>query len=224
MRCHECGGALVQKSGRLQFTDQFAGPFTVRSVEYSECEKCGDRLFSPHAARQIEEARERTLQDVLQSQPISAFVSRAEAATILGISRQALHKHRRIRRGFIFRTRFGDTTVYLRKSVDLFKATGDGRFLLRESERIEHAPEMEQVFRYDVSFVGNMIRLARAFTGQVQLRFESQPQGIPWRLPPLREAVLERLWDVLNNKDKKVYGKAEKAPIQSPGNLNPVAA
>ncbi len=62
--------------------------------------------------------------------PISAFLSSAETATILGISRQALHKHRRISRGFIFKTSFGGNQVYLKKSVKRFLEKADGRFKL----------------------------------------------------------------------------------------------
>jgi hypothetical protein len=62
--------------------------------------------------------------------PISAFLSSAETAAVLGISRQALHKHRRISRGFIFQTTFGGSKVYLKESVEHFRKKGDGRFKL----------------------------------------------------------------------------------------------
>jgi len=70
-------------------------------------------------------------------------VTSSEAARILDISRQALHKNRRIKNGFIFHTRFGNGIVYLRKSVELFKETGDGRYPLwkyldHTSDKKEH--------------------------------------------------------------------------------------
>jgi len=134
MRCYQCGGRYIAKHESLEFTDNYIGPFTVETAEYFECDKCSDYLFSPETSKRIEKARRLALEKKLQSLPITDFVTAAEAATILGISRQALHKHRRIRRGFIFQTQLSDKTVYLRKSVDLFKETGDGRFQLVEPE------------------------------------------------------------------------------------------
>jgi hypothetical protein len=85
-------------------------------------------------AKRIEERRYEILKQWLQSQPLNAFISATETASILGISRQALHKHKRIRRGFIYCTTFGEKKVrlYLKNSVLQFKKTGDGRFPLRQ--------------------------------------------------------------------------------------------
>ena len=61
---------------------------------------------------------------IITAQPIKDFVTATEAAELLGVSRQALHK-----RGgrLIYRTMFGRRWYYLRSSVLLFKDTGDGR-------------------------------------------------------------------------------------------------
>jgi hypothetical protein len=134
MRCLECGGEYVVRRGTLQVPDPYVGPLTVGPIEYMKCGKCGDYMFSGDAARRIEEAEETALQGILRSQPLGAFLSASETAALLGISRQALHKHRRIRRGFIFQTEFGGKTVYLKSSVDLFRKQGDGRFVLRQPE------------------------------------------------------------------------------------------
>jgi hypothetical protein len=130
MKCYECGGTYIKKQGDIQTTDRYIGPFTVKSISYLKCDKCGDYLFSPEASKQIEHARLQTLDEILQAQPLSQFASATEVAQILNISRQALHKNRRIRHGFILQTRFGDKMIYLRESVLLFKVNGDGRFPL----------------------------------------------------------------------------------------------
>ena len=67
---------------------------------------------------------------LITDKPVDSFVIATEAASMLGISRQAFHKHRRIQRGFIYKTNFGGKTVYLKESVLHFKETGDGRFPL----------------------------------------------------------------------------------------------
>lgn len=135
MRCYQCGGEYIAREEDLELTDEYIGPFIVEGAEYFECDKCGDYLFSPKTSELIETARRLALEKLLKSMPIKDFVTGAEAARILGISRQALHKHRRIRRGFIFQTRFDEKTIYLRKSVELFKEMGDGRFKLVEPDR-----------------------------------------------------------------------------------------
>ncbi|MEA2039714.1 MAG: hypothetical protein U9N82_07750 [Thermodesulfobacteriota bacterium] len=134
MRCNQCGGRYIINHGNLELTDEYVGPFTVETVEYMKCNKCEDLAFPPETIKEIEKIRRLALDEKLQSFPLRDFVSAAEAATMLGISRQALHKHRRIRRGFIFQTQFSDKMVYLRKSIELFKETEDGRFQLVEPE------------------------------------------------------------------------------------------
>jgi hypothetical protein len=134
MKCSECGGNFIRKHGNIELQDNCIGNFVVRDIEYLRCDKCEEYLFSCEASQNIEKSRNQKLQSIIQSQPLDEFISSSETAQILGITRQALHKHRRIRRGFIYQTQFGDKIVYLKKSVLLFKSTGDGRYPLREQE------------------------------------------------------------------------------------------
>ena len=115
MRCNQCGGKYITKHGDLDLTDVYVGPFTVPAVEYLECEGCGDLAYSPETVLEIEKARKAALEEILQSFPLRDFVAANQAGVMLGISRQALHKHRRIRRGFIFKTQFAGKTVYLKR-------------------------------------------------------------------------------------------------------------
>ncbi len=64
--------------------------------------------------------------------PLEDFTFASKAAKILNISRQALHKHRRIRRGFIYSIVFCGKKLYHKKSILLFKEQGDGRFPLTD--------------------------------------------------------------------------------------------
>lgn len=130
MKCTECGGTFRKRSGTLEFTDRYAGRFAVGIVDYHKCDDCGELLFSPDVARKVEEARGDKLRLALLNRPLGAFVSGTEAAELLGITRQAFHKHRRIRRGFIFQVAHGGKMFYLRESVARFKQSGDGRFPL----------------------------------------------------------------------------------------------
>jgi len=133
MRCHDCGGSYKRLKGPLRIPDPYVGSFEVDIPEYLKCENCEEYLLPGRWAEEVDRARARKLEELLTTTPLREFVTSSEAARLLGISRQALHKNRRIRNGFIFHTRFGSGIVYLRKSVDLFKETGDGRYTLWKS-------------------------------------------------------------------------------------------
>jgi ribosomal protein L32 len=133
MKCHNCGGSYKRFKGPLRIKDPYIGPFEVDIPEYLKCENCGEYLLPGRWAEEIDRARARKLEESLAAMPLREFITASEAARLLGISRQALHKNRRIRNGFIFHTRFGDIIVYLKKSVELFKEMGDGRYPLWKS-------------------------------------------------------------------------------------------
>jgi hypothetical protein len=128
----ECGGVYEKMQGPLEIDDRYVGLLKLESADYYECPDCKDRIYPLDTARAIENLRERITEDILQAQPLHAFLSAAVTAALLGITRQALHKNKRIRQGFICRTSLGGLAVYLKKSVDLYREKGDGRFLLCE--------------------------------------------------------------------------------------------
>jgi hypothetical protein len=135
MNCLECGGNYQIRNEPIDLQDEYVGWIETRPAVYFECDNCGDRMLSPDACDAIDEAIDEELDRILQSRPLRDFMTAPEAAEELGISAQALHKHRRIRRGFIFQTKFGGKTVYLKESVRRFKESGDGRFPLQPEER-----------------------------------------------------------------------------------------
>jgi len=130
MKCSECSGEYKITRDALEINDDYMGKFFTDIIDYYKCTSCNDTLLPSKSAKSIEEKRKKILNDILQSFPIKDFVSSTEASDILNISRQALHKHRRIRNGLIFNTSFGGKTVYLRESVLLYKQKEDGRFPL----------------------------------------------------------------------------------------------
>lgn len=131
MNCYQCGGVYTAKSDSPEIFDVYVGRILVRGIPYYECTNCHDILYTEQMSRAIETERNRRIHELLYQFPLSHFVSSAEAASMLGISRQALHKHRRIRHGFIHQTTFAGITVYVTQSVLRFKRTGDGRFPLQ---------------------------------------------------------------------------------------------
>lgn len=130
MNCLECGGIYMEKLGIYELVDPYVGKIIIHGVPYYQCDKCEDILYSEAMAQAIESERNKRIQEILSQFPISDFISAAETASILDISRQALHKNSRINHGFIYQTKFCGLTVYLKQSVHKYKKTGDGRFPL----------------------------------------------------------------------------------------------
>jgi len=127
MNCLECGGTYTEKSGIYELADPYVGKIIIKGVPYYQCDKCEDILYSEEMAQAIDSERNKRIHEILSRFPISDFINAAETASILGISRQALHKNRRINHGFIYQTKFGELAVYLKQSVQQYKKTGDGR-------------------------------------------------------------------------------------------------
>jgi len=157
MDCLECGGTYTEKSGTYLLIDPYVGKIIVEGVSYYQCDKCGDILFSTEMAQEIESERNKRIHEILNRFPIGDFISSAETASMLGISRQALHKNRRINHGFIYQIKFGPATFYLKQSVQNYKKFGDGRFPLHlhirppSTEYVEHALPFRNPAVYEVS-------------------------------------------------------------------------
>lgn len=131
MKCSDCGGTYTPVHGMLYMENDIrVGTYHVDNVDWHECNKCARKLFPSTTVDIIEAKREERFSHVLHLEPIGAFIGSAEVCEILGITRQALSKHRRIHRGFIYWVDIGGTRLYHRKSVEQFKNTKDGRFQL----------------------------------------------------------------------------------------------
>lgn len=156
MNCLECGGTYQEKSGLLEVVDSYVGTISIKGVPYYECDKCDDLLYTEEMSRAIEAERTKRIHELLSQFPIGDFISATETASMLDISRQALHKHRRINHGFIYQTKFCGFTVYLRQSALQFKNTGDGRFPLYlygynpSAQYVEDSIHMQLASIYDL--------------------------------------------------------------------------
>lgn len=132
MRCYECGGTYKKHIGSLNLHNKFIGNYEIFNVEYYKCDNCGNLLFPKETTFKIEKKEQERRDSLIKQLPLEEFIFASEAAKILNISRQALHKHRRIRRGFIYSILFGRKKLYHKKSILLFKERGDGRFPLTD--------------------------------------------------------------------------------------------
>ena len=141
MRCYECGGAYKKHTGSLNLYNKFIGNYEIFNSKYYKCDNCGNLLFPKETTIKIEKKEQERKDRLIKQLPLEEFIFASEAAKILNISRQALHKHRRIKRGFIYSIIFGGKKLYHKKSVLLFKERGDGRFQLTDkmpSNNVKH--------------------------------------------------------------------------------------
>jgi predicted nucleotidyltransferase len=130
MQCLECGGSYVESSERYVYKDFIVGDIAVQGKKFYRCNKCGDVLFTLEMSCALDEAIHERKQQLIGSLPIRDFITATKTAKLLGVTRQALNKNRRIKKGFIHQTTLGDNTVYVKRSVMRYKRTGDGRYPL----------------------------------------------------------------------------------------------
>lgn len=135
MRCINCSGQIVTIKGELNLQDKVLGDFIVPNTEFEQCKNCGEKLYLPITLKEIEDTEAKRKEELLLNKPLKSFITVGEVAKILGCTRQAVHKHKKIRRGFIHFVNHNGVLYYLKESVDLFKETGDGRLPLAESKK-----------------------------------------------------------------------------------------
>jgi len=132
MKCYTCGNIYSEHKGILELHNKSIGSYNVYLAKYYKCSGCGALLFPKETAKKIESKEEEIRNNLIRKLPIGEFITATEAFDILEISKQAFHKHRRIKNGFIYSAILGGKRLYNKKSVQLFKETKDGRFNLSE--------------------------------------------------------------------------------------------
>ena len=69
MKCLECGGDYEKKQGSLEVSDENIGPYSVSDVQYYQCTKCGDLLFSPETSKVLERKRSEIMDGLIKRKP-----------------------------------------------------------------------------------------------------------------------------------------------------------
>lgn len=150
MKCYECGGTYINKNGTIERNNNRVGRYRVENADYRECDTCKIAMYPAKTLLLFESKEAEVLNRLIRALPVGEFITATEVARILGVTRQAVSKHRRIRRGFIYSTKIGGKNMYHKKSVQLFLTEQDGRFHLnptptwfearaRKAEKFENA-------------------------------------------------------------------------------------
>lgn len=132
MQCSVCNGIYQEKRG-IQVNDPYIGTIIIKDALYYECKQCNTKLYTLETSQAIEVERAQRLQERVSDYPIRDFINATQTALMLGITRQALSKNHRIKKGFIYQIRINREIFYLKQSVLQYKKTGDGRFPLYAS-------------------------------------------------------------------------------------------
>ena len=130
MKCAECKYNLEIITGDFKSKSKSLGNITVPEISYTKCNNCGVILLDPEMAQKITTFKKQREIELIKRIPVGEFLTVTEAIEILGITKQAFSKNNKIKRNFIYNITIGKKKLYHRKSVELFKSKGDGRFLL----------------------------------------------------------------------------------------------
>lgn len=150
--CYNCGKKM-HTSEQYHWHDEFLGDFTVpcKREEYSYCD-CGEERLAYSLCLKIEDAeQERIEQLLLQSvgDDMKAYkanlVRNKELVELLGKSRQAIQQDHRIRTLIYHHVEKSGEMVYWKPSVEQYKATGDGRFDLRQYFHVKNTDTIKKV-------------------------------------------------------------------------------
>jgi len=128
MNCVECNGIIHEVTGTYIFNSNTLGEVAVPNITFQECHGCGDRLVSYENALILHEYIKEKEQEEINKFPAGDLITAGEAAELLGVTKQAFSKNPKIKRGFIYHLIKGNRRLYFKKSVQLFKENGDGRF------------------------------------------------------------------------------------------------
>jgi hypothetical protein len=128
--CEYCDGTITKVKTVLSFRSKALGTVCVPDIEQYKCSKCGNTTLSLDEANKVSQFVRDKEQHVINNLPVSDFISLNQAASLLGISKQAFSKHPRVKRGFIYSITIDNKKFFYKRSVEAFRDTKDGRVSL----------------------------------------------------------------------------------------------
>lgn len=132
MKCLDCKKDYVKVRKDCTFFSIIAGSVTVPNVTFTQCPKCKQKSLTPTEADIMVDFVKKKEKELILKQPLIHFVTVKQAVEILGVTDKAFRSNPKIKRGFIMSAEVGDRTFYLRRSVEMFKKTQDGRYSLEK--------------------------------------------------------------------------------------------
>jgi YgiT-type zinc finger domain-containing protein len=153
MKCALCNNKVVKIKGSVEFEVRSLGKISVPNLEYFECSACGDQLLTSEQSKKAFKYIANEEQDLINKLPIGQFITANEAAGLLGVTKQAFSKHPKIRSGMIFSALIGDRKYYHKKSIELFKETDNGKFLLVQPDAKVEPISLDDLVGSEVGYI-----------------------------------------------------------------------
>ena len=125
-----CDGNLRAVKNYFAFNSKLIGQVFVPKIKFERCDQCDDKLLSGSEGEKILRFVKKKEEEAISALPVGDFVTAAQAADILEITKQAFSKNRKIRSGLIISITIDNKKLYLEKSVKLFGESGNGLFRL----------------------------------------------------------------------------------------------
>lgn len=130
MICYNCN-LEMREGGIYKWRDDYIGEMeiNVRDGEYYYCDNCGSERLHYKLVKRIEEAEQEMVEKLLKESVGGEFdenlVDRKGVLSILG-------KYDRRIKTLVFHVKKNGKTYWWKKSIDLFKIYGDGRFKIKD--------------------------------------------------------------------------------------------
>ena len=142
VKCMECGGEM-RSSDVYHCHDEFIGDFDVPAgkEEYYRCPECDSEIVEFALMKRIEQVEQERIEQLLldsvdgnMKRYKENLIRNHELVSALGKSRQAIQQDGRIKTLIFHHIAKNGEILYWKKSVDLYKTKGDGRFSLIPGE------------------------------------------------------------------------------------------
>ena len=133
MKCCDCGKEMLKRRGYSEKDDDVG--LIKTDGEYWECPECGCQLVPGETLQVVDDIRKERTDRLLWAYAETPdefsrlFIRVKEVAEILGISRQAVEKSVFLK-DLVYNVTVSGVRYWLKKSVELYKETGNGRFPL----------------------------------------------------------------------------------------------
>jgi hypothetical protein len=130
MKCALCDNQVIKRQGSIEFNTRSLGIISVPGLEFMECIACHEKLLTSEQSDKAIDYIANKEQELIRTLPIGEFITANKAADLLAVTKQAFSKNPKIKAGMMYSVKIGNRSFYHRKSVELFRVQGNGKFLL----------------------------------------------------------------------------------------------
>lgn len=126
MKCYECGNETIVKNV-YHYEDEYIGKYNVDDCEYEYCEKCGSEYVPLKTAIKIENFEKNKRKELLSKNfPIdkNEYLSANDIAKMENCNEKDILNNKAFNI-WVYYIDFKDTKMYLKKSYDIHKKTGN---------------------------------------------------------------------------------------------------